>query len=186
MWDWTTLQYRMYVTDEAPMPFQAELMEASMGSTAPLLSQPAPPLLGLPTPIPELNPTKLNCYSWSTPDVVKWLDKASLNHLRELYVESIDVGQPFLKRTCVNSTHRYWSYRKLCHTRSICFYLCSSCSFSDFDGVMLVELISLQRISPDVYYSFLREEFRMTLKDVLRLNAALRNLLANSWVFHLV
>ncbi|XP_067931490.1 uncharacterized protein [Watersipora subatra] len=48
--------------------------------------------------------------------------------------------------------------------------------FAGYDGRLLAELAALQFITPEAYYSLVKQEIGMVLIDILRLNAALREL----------
>ena len=45
----------------------------------------------------------------------------------------------------------------------------------EVDGQLLAELISMSIVSNDVYYSVIREELKMPMTDLLKLNRALRS-----------
>jgi len=50
-----------------------------------------------------------------------------------------------------------------------------TCRFSDYDGLMLKELMKMKDEAPAALYSILKEE-KMALKDMLKLNCALKQL----------
>jgi len=49
------------------------------------------------------------------------------------------------------------------------------CRFKDYDGPMLEELDSMRQKAPDAYYNVLVKE-NMTLKDILKVNRAIKQL----------